>query len=89
MAAATNPSTQDRSLNGFNYVSRVRRGFEHQWAAPVDHTDALLSSSGCGPRRKRWPAPKDRCIQTCLMPRSAQSRMVAIAGSGRVPMSTA
>jgi len=48
MAAATNPPTQVRSLNGFNYVSRVRRGFEHQWATPVDHTDALLSSPGCG-----------------------------------------
>src|SRR5205823_12145490 len=35
------------------------------------------------------PAPGPRCIQTCLIPSSAHSRIVSSARSGRVPMTTA
>ncbi len=39
--------------------------------------------------RDTLPPPTDRCIQTRVIPRSAHSRMVLIAVSGFVPMTTA
>ena len=67
---------------------QIGGGTEHARTAAVDDADAVLPAV-LGGGLDTLPAPGPRCIQTCLMPSSAHSRIVVSAVSGLVAITTA
>ena len=79
---------REREHELHSLVPAVRDRLEHQRTATGDHAYSLLPPVDGGRTGNASP-PTKRCIQTCLIPSSAHSRIVASVVSGLVLMTTA